>query len=373
MQYINKSLKDLSDFLTDKSHRSQVERLAVLGIAYVSYLVDAVWLFVYAANDIVSFWIPIAYGLSATLASGLFFVFIFKGWNQKFNDPNLSIFQALFGNLIQLIFLLAAPQIGLFFLLLLFVVSAFETLALTVRQFISMWFFVAVISGIIILNLGDRIGFPVNSQSLQIIAWVVFVSTLARVVFINMQISMLRKTLRNRNLKLKNSLKQIEELANTDSLTQVLNRRAFMSYAEDEILRARRNGSDFCIAIFDLDYFKIINDRFGHLKGDEVLIKTAQIVSNSIRETDKLGRFGGEEFILLFPETSLSSCEIVIKRIHENISLFDWENIAAGLDIHISTGIADFNLDENLKEILERADEALYKAKQEGRNCIRIC
>lgn len=366
------SLTKSLDLLTDKGYRSQRERLLVLLIAFISYFVDAVWLFIYSAQEIVSFWIPVSYITVAVVANGIFFALIYTGWNQKFKDPNLAISQCLVGNMIQFAFLFFAPQVGLVFLFLIFVVTAFETLALTVRQFFSMWIFVAVSTGIIFINIGDKLGFPVIDQNQQIIAWLVFVSILARVIFINMQISTLRKKLSSRNQKLKLSLKQIEELANTDSLTQILNRRAFMEYAEDEMLRAHRNKSEFCIAIFDLDYFKLINDKFGHLIGDDVLIKTAEIVSETIRKTDKLARYGGEEFILLFPETSLTGCEIIMERIYDNLSLFDWENIYAGLEVNISTGIANFNFDENLKDITNRADKALYQAKHEGRNCMRI-
>ncbi len=360
------------DLITDKKHRSQRERIVVLIIAAISYFVDSVWLFVYAYNDFVSFAIPFLYLSGSLIIGGFFYLLTVTGWNLKLKDPNMVIPQSIAGNIFQLTFLLIAPQIGLVFLLLIFVVSAFETLAMTVRQFIMTWFVVAVSTGIIMLSVGDKLGFPVATQNQQIIAWLVFISILARVIFINMQITGLRNALRSRNLKLKNSLKQIEELANTDYLTQVLNRRAFIKYAEEEILRARRNKTIFSLAIFDLDHFKEINDTYGHLVGDKVLVKTAEIVSQTIRTTDKFGRFGGEEFILLFPETSLSGCETIMKRIHENIAENDWEKTNAGLDIKISTGIACFNFDENLNEITVRADKALYQAKNAGRNCLRI-
>lgn len=367
----NSSIKSL-DLITDKKHRSQRERIVVLIIVAVSYCVDAIWLFFYSSEGIVSISIPFLYLSVSLFTTGLYALIIITGWNEKLKDPNLVIPQSVAGNLIQLAFLLLAPQIGLLFLFLIFIVTAFETLAMTVRQFSLMWLLVAVATGIIMLQAGDKLGFPVATQTQRIVAWFVFTSILARVIFVNMQITGLRDALRRRNLKLKQSLKHIEELADTDYLTQVLNRRAFIKHAEDELTRARRNKSEFCVAIFDLDHFKKINDNYGHLIGDEVLVKTVEIVSETIRKTDKLGRFGGEEFILLFPETPISGCRVILERIHENISEYGWEKIADGLNIQISTGIASFRFDENLEEITHRADQALYRAKNEGRNCLRI-
>ncbi|MEZ5426756.1 MAG: GGDEF domain-containing protein [Pyrinomonadaceae bacterium] len=368
-----KNLKESFDyFKTDKVHNSQRERLRFLLIAFISYQVDAVFLTIYFFEGIIPLWVPIAYSLVAFLVNLPIFLMIRFGWNRKLKDPHLAIPQSLLGNMVQFSFLFLAPQVGFIFLLLMFIVSSFETLALTFRQFLAMWFLVAVSTGLIIIQVGDKMSLPIQTPAQQITTWLVFVSILARVIFVNMQISDLRKALGKQNQKLKTSLRQIEELANTDPLTNILNRRAFIKCAEEELKRSRRNRSEFCIVIFDLDHFKVINDTFGHQVGDEVLVKTAQIVSQTIRQTDKLGRYGGEEFILLFPETPIPGCQIIMDRIYQKIAAYDWKSIADGLKIQMSTGIASFKAEENLKDLTCRADRALYEAKNAGRNRMRI-
>jgi len=181
-------------------------------------------------------------------------------------------------------------------------------------------------------------------------------------------VSDLRHRLHRRNLALHDAKEHAEELARVDALTGAVNRRTFFELAEEETLRALRNRRPFCIAVLDLDRFKSVNDRFGHPVGDRVLTTFAATVGACLRSTDKLGRYGGEEFVLLLPETPLAGGRVVVERIRTAVKEADWAAIAPGLELTVSIGIASFRRGETVGQLLERSDLALYVAKREGRD-----
>ena len=124
----------------------------------------------------------------------------------------------------------------------------------------------------------------------------------------------------------------------------------------------------FYVAILDLDSFKNINDTFGHSAGDDVLKEFARIVKNQVRVSDYFGRFGGEEFLLLLTQTTLATAPVFAERIRAIVESCDWPSIPHQLKVTVSTGIAEYRLQENIENTLRRADAALYRAKQAGRN-----
>ncbi len=158
-------------------------------------------------------------------------------------------------------------------------------------------------------------------------------------------------------------------LANTDPLTGLPNRRSFFNQSEMEFLRAKRYLGLFSLIMIDIDWFKKINDTYGHDIGDEVLKKFSELLHEHVREVDVLGRYGGEEFVVLLPNTSISDAQIFVSRIinsTQNIIMYTGKGT---LKFTISAGVTQLqDDDENLSEILKRADSALYKAKESGRN-----
>lgn len=160
---------------------------------------------------------------------------------------------------------------------------------------------------------------------------------------------------------------QLERLANEDALTSLANRRTLEHLLPREIERARRYAHPISVAFADIDHFKMVNDRFGHAIGDLVLKRIAQIFLEQCRTMDVIARFGGEEFVLVLPETSLEAAVVVCERIRNQIQMHDWSSIRAGLEITMSFGMnADISLDAN--GMLDAADTQLYSAKQRGRN-----
>lgn len=160
-------------------------------------------------------------------------------------------------------------------------------------------------------------------------------------------------------------------LSSTDPLTSVYNRRYFIEKLEEEFHCVRKQGGGtFSVALLDIDHFKFINDCFGHHVGDIVLIELTKTIKNRIRKIDCLARWGGEEFIILFPRTKLAEAKLLIEELRDSISKMD-TSIAS--KITVSIGVAEYCADETVDSIIQRADNLMYEAKNAGRNCVRSC
>ncbi len=165
--------------------------------------------------------------------------------------------------------------------------------------------------------------------------------------------------------KLQQKNEELSELALVDNLTNLPNRHYFEHDIEFLIATTNRNNSKMSMLMIDLDRFKLVNDTFGHLVGDNVLKQTAQILKNSVRATDRVYRWGGEEFIIITPETSNSQATHVAEKICHNFRNAKFEEIG---NITVSIGVASFDKDETKEDWIKRADLALYQAKQTGRD-----
>lgn len=169
---------------------------------------------------------------------------------------------------------------------------------------------------------------------------------------------------------------KLEGLARTDALTGVDNRRSILEKGVKEIGRSKRYKKPFSIALLDIDHFKVINDTHGHEAGDLVLKTIVEIFKENIRLEDELGRYGGEEFIFLLPETaSEEDALLVMERVKRAVELKDFrlEN-GDYIKVTVSAGISevDSDLDKSLDPAIRRADISLYKAKENGRNQIKV-
>ncbi len=165
---------------------------------------------------------------------------------------------------------------------------------------------------------------------------------------------------------------ELERMARTDALTALLNRRAFLDEFERESSRTARDGSQLCMLLMDLDYFKLVNDRHGHRTGDAVLCSVAEVLRTSLRRGDLVGRLGGEEFAALLPQTNEARAETLAERLRECIAHLAIPGDSAGATITASFGIAAWGGNrESLEQLMHNADIAMYVAKQSGRNCVR--
>jgi diguanylate cyclase (GGDEF)-like protein len=182
------------------------------------------------------------------------------------------------------------------------------------------------------------------------------------------------ETLRTKNLELEQLNKKLWEMSHTDELTTCFNRRYISSRLEEEIYRGLRYSLPLSVVMMDLDHFKRINDTYGHLSGDQMLQHVAQTLRTTLRETDLVGRFGGEEFLLLLPNTDLDGAEIICNRLREKLAAQGVQIGERKLTVTASFGIAGLSQEcNNAAALLKLADQNLFRAKAMGRNCVISC
>ena len=164
----------------------------------------------------------------------------------------------------------------------------------------------------------------------------------------------------------------IEQAALTDSLTGIGNKRAMDEALQRAGALAERHGAPWSLILCDLDYFKRINDTYGHIVGDHILTRTAEQIDRSLRTSDSVYRFGGEEFAVLLPHTSSGDAKDVADRIRLAIEGLRVDADESLVSVSASCGVATYLPGEDVDHWLARADEALYRAKDHGRNCTRV-
>lgn len=160
-----------------------------------------------------------------------------------------------------------------------------------------------------------------------------------------------------------------ETIAHTDSLTGLMNRRAMIAEIELEVSRAEREGLTFTLALCDIDDFKLMNDQYGHEYGDKVLVQTSQILQHAMRRHDKVARWGGEEFLILLPNTTMTEGHVLIERLRETLANSPVTiNGEPRMAPTMTFGLCHYITGLDIKECLQRADEALYCGKRSGKN-----
>jgi len=180
---------------------------------------------------------------------------------------------------------------------------------------------------------------------------------------------LLEKRVEERTEELKEAWEIAEKNALTDSLTGLNNRRAFFRYGPNAFEQAKRYERPFVVIMIDLDHFKGINDTYGHKAGDAVLVSVAEVILKVVRNTDICGRLGGEEFVICLPETSLEKGVVLGQRLRKAIADLAVETTGSTLRVTASFGLAEkTDADDRIDDIIKRADDALYQAKQKGRN-----
>jgi diguanylate cyclase (GGDEF)-like protein len=172
-------------------------------------------------------------------------------------------------------------------------------------------------------------------------------------------------------MQLQEDLLKLQTLANTDFLTGLMNRRAFLTAADDAMQFCRRYKRGMATLMIDIDHFKKINDTHGHAAGDEAIKRIAEIIGRTIRTTDKAARFGGEEFVVLLREIDQPTALMLAERIRRTIEITTIESETGTIPATVSIGMALFEeRDRDVQDMIERSDQGLYVAKKTGRNCV---
>ncbi|MDP9125223.1 MAG: GGDEF domain-containing protein [Pseudomonadota bacterium] len=322
-----------------------------------------------AATWSVAFW----FFLLSAGSTAFFLLVVRQGWNLRFKDRWLLWAQLLSNYAIQLVFIVASPKLWMIFLASSLVSFNYAMLSFTPRQFRWTWLGFGATTGLALWIGRDRFAYPAPSSVNVALLWLFFFLAVRRLGLIGMQFSTLRAELSQRNRQLTLSLTRIQELASQDDLTGVFNRRHFMDLLQDERERSHRTQQPYSVALFDLDHFKTINDRFGHAGGDAVLRNFCTLVQAHMRVTDRFARWGGEEFVLLMPVTTpVESASLAVERIRSAVASHDWSItsvLPAQVRVTVSAGVATCVTGESVEALIARADAALYQAKDAGRNC----
>lgn len=166
--------------------------------------------------------------------------------------------------------------------------------------------------------------------------------------------------------------KQLKYLANTDSLTELSNRRFIMAQLLALVEKSKASQNKFCVAMFDIDHFKSVNDEFGHDVGDNVLKSISTITKQSFRSSDVLGRIGGEEFIIILNRVDIDEAKTLLERFRKKINSYTFDLEGVNRPISISIGVTEFTSFESAESLMKRADIGLYRSKTQGRDCINI-
>lgn len=293
------------------------------------------------------------------------------GWTRQLADPALTQLQiryAIVSTMVGYVLLGEARGISP---AILSPVMMFGIFGLSARQMKANFVFallcLAVGMGLVAWTEGAR-----YRPLLELAYGVMFVLVLAGSTFVGLRIQHVRQRLQRQKYALGAALERINHLAAHDDLTGLLNRRRMSEVVQAERERCVRSRRPLVLALLDLDFFKLVNDRYGHAAGDAVLCAFAGRVLDNLRSTDVLARWGGEEFLLLLPETSLDGALVLLERVRREVAELCVETANGEIRLTVSIGVAAGRVQETMEQVLEHADEALYQAKAQGRDRVVV-
>ena len=265
------------------------------------------------------------------------------------------------------------PQLAPVFIATIFIVFAFGGLRMELRTALISWFVAFVAVGVVLaFPMHRSLGIVDPSRIEVVLLCVTFALIALRTTLLGYYGSAMRMRLYKVNAALGRAKHDAEKLAASDPLTGALSRRAILPLIERSVKRSVRTGIPACVAMIDLDWFKSINDRFGHLAGDQVLRRVVDRIRECSRETDVIGRYGGEEFLLLLQGADPHASTRLVERVRSAVAATDWSDIGPDLKVSVSCGIASVRPTDTVDSLLSRADKALYEAKRGGRDQLRV-
>lgn len=313
--------------------------------------------------------------------NAVIFALIRSGASRVFADPSMTMAQmlaaiALITILMHYVANMRGAMLSIYFMIMTFAVFSLGRGKMIAMSAVIMAAFSALL-GYEHLHAPDEL---ILAQAIG--QWVILLLGLAWFVFVggyiyNLQLRIReqRESLRDNQLRLEESNQQLREamsklseLAVRDHLTGLYNRRHFMERLKESIAVSERSHDAFHLALIDLDNFKLVNDQHGHQVGDEVLLRFAQVARDALRRTDVLARYGGEEFIVLFPHGNTEGITEVLERLRQTFADLRHDHLISGLQVTLSVGLTVWQQGDDANSLVQRADKALYKAKDLGRN-----
>lgn len=296
----------------------------------------------------------------------LFYGLVRSGVSERWRDPSLTLPQTVFGICMAAVgYPLAGEARGGVIAVAMLAVF-FAAIRLTARQgrALSAFAFLALALAMAWGSLGDSPRYPPRVELLLLL--LTGISSAAMALLLG-NLSRLRLRLTRQRRELVEALERIRQLATHDELTGLPNRRAVQDALLAETTRQARLGQPLAVVMIDLDRFKEVNDRHGHKAGDLVLRGFAERAETVLRGVDVLGRWGGEEFLLLLPDTSVSQAAACVDRLRDQLQRSPFDEVLPGLVLEFSAGLTACRGGTDIDAAIERADAALYRAKTTGR------
>ena len=307
------------------------------------------------------------------LGLALIYAAIRSGWSERFADPALTTAQIALGVLVvEWGYVICGParSLTLFPLLLMFVFGAFS---LDWRRITMLTLFAlaSLVVCVAILHESRSGSWSLADQDLRVDLsnMMMVLILLPAVSLVAARLSSLRRRLRLQRAELIDALREVHRLAINDELTGLANRRHMQERLEQERSRCQRTGCHFSIAVIDLDHFKRINDTQGHAVGDAVLRAFAAETVAALRDADVMSRWGGEEFLLLLPDTSGEQARASVERLLDRVRRM---SLSTGLLLTFSAGVTEHRPGESVADTVARADRQMYAAKEAGRDTVRL-
>lgn len=354
--------------LIPKDSREQALRMRRTLMAAGSNLTTAAMgVIAYFAGLLTSIRVLAYFLLGIAVFNLIFLTVVRSGLNLRLRDPSMTFAQSLVPGIpaLYLIYHLNAARPAFVFLAAVpFIYGSFQlrTRRLAVLAAMYVFGYVAVVA-VLAVNRP-----AVVTPVVELLMVISLAAVLSQLALLGGYLRSLRARLDRQNRELQHALTRIEELATHDELTGVHNRRSLNEFLKHEVDRAERGGGPFCVAIMDLDYFKQVNDTWGHSVGDSVLVRASSAMMANLREADRFGRYGGEEFLAIFVDTTLDEASVVAERLRAAVAAVEIPELPGETGLTVSIGLAEWQRGDDPETLTDRADRALYEAKRKGRN-----
>lgn len=314
-----------------------------------------------------------AFAMGGLILAGLlvFYVAIRSGWSLRWSDPALTMPQMVFAILALTSAYAFNPPVRGMMTMIMALVLVFGAFILPPRRCRQLGWFAVAALGCVMLFCAIR--FPLQfAPRIEAFNFLLTALVLPVIAVLAGQLSALRFQLQTQKKELREALEKVRMLATHDELTGLPNRRQVLELLAHEERRALRQHASLCSCLIDIDHFKRVNDSLGHQAGDDALQRFSGILAGALRAGDVLARWGGEEFILLLPATPVAEAVNVIERLRACCTdPAKWME-RPELQVTFSAGLSAHTDGESMRQLIARADAALYRAKREGRNRLVI-
>ena len=303
----------------------------------------------------------------ASFRAVLFYSLFRTGINQRFRDPSLTTEQIILATLNTGMVMFFAEEARAVLLPVYVIPFLFGVFRLRTKEFFVLGLVILLIFGAM-QALSWQLGFARGDFVRDLVEFAVVAIVVPWFAVFGGYVNGLRAELGAANRKLKVAFERIEQIAIHDELTGLYNRRFLLEVLRREHSRAQRVNRGFAICMFDIDHFKSINDTLGHAAGDAVLKHFASISNSGLRGVDVLGRYGGEEFLLILPDASSAEACTAAERVRSVVEASGFPQMPADRQVTVTIGVAACGREESVEALLGRVDAALYEGKSAGRN-----